>query len=61
MEKNNVPTWDDLRLYYLTQKERDDKKRELCEENGIKLFYITKRNYNINEIIDYINGTTDKK
>lgn len=40
--------------YFLLQKERDEIKQKLCEEHGIKLFYITKRNYNINEILEYI-------
>lgn len=36
------------------QQERDKIKKELCEKKGIKLFYITRRNYNINEILNYI-------
>ena len=44
------------------QIERDDIKRRLCKDNGIKLFYITKRNNNINEIISYINeGCREEK
>lgn len=36
--------------------------QKLCEDNGIKLFYITKRNNNINEIISYINeGCREEK
>ena len=41
--------------YCRKQKERDEKKKSLCEEHGIKVFYITKKNYNINEIIKYLN------
>jgi len=37
------------------QQERDKVKKQLCEEHGIKMFYITKKNYNIDEIIDYLN------
>ena len=40
--------------YYLLQQERDKEKRILCEKHGIKLFYITKRNYNLNEVLDYL-------
>ena len=46
----------------LEQIKRDDIKKKLCEDNGIKLFYITKRNNNINEIISYINeGCREEK
>ena len=44
------------------QVRRDKIKKKLCEDNGIKLFYITKRNNNINEIISYINeGCREEK
>ena len=44
------------------QVKRDKIKKKLCEDNGIKLFYITKRNNNINEIISYINeGCREEK
>ena len=36
------------------------KKKELCEKHGIKLFYITKRNYGIKEILSYINKDDSK-
>lgn len=39
---------------YQIRIERDNIKKRLCEEHGIKMFYITKKNYNINEIKDYI-------
>ena len=29
----------------------------LCEQHNIKLFYITKKNYSLKEILDYINET----
>lgn len=46
----------------LEQIKRDDIKKKLCEDNGIKLFYITKKNNNINEIISYINeGCREEK
>lgn len=41
------------------QEERDRCKRELCEKHGIKMFYITKKNYNINEILNFINGSNN--
>lgn len=44
--------------YYELQKVRDSIKEKLCNENDIKLFYITKRNYNLNEILNYINNGT---
>ena len=44
------------------QVKRDKIKKKLCEDNGIKLFYITKRNNNINEIISYIDeGCREEK
>ena len=44
------------------QVKRDKIKKKLCEDNGIKLFYITKKNNNINEIISYINeGCREEK
>ena len=44
--------------YFKVQQERDKIKKELCDEHGIKLFYITKRNYNINEILNYIKNVS---
>lgn len=44
--------------FFNTQKERDCVKNELCKEHGIKLFYVTKKNNNINEILEYINNGT---
>ena len=46
--------------YFKLQNERDKKKKELCEKHGIKLFYITKRNYGIKEILSYINKDDSK-
>lgn len=40
--------------FYAKQRKRDDAKRTLCNEHGVRLFYVTKKNYDINEIIDYI-------
>ena len=40
--------------FYLLQHERDEVKKKLCLEHNIKLFYITKKNYNINEVLEYI-------
>jgi hypothetical protein len=36
------------------QQERDEAKRMLCEEHGIKLFYITQHNSNIDEIKAFV-------
>ena len=48
--------------YLELQKERDYTKKRLCEEHGIKLFYITKKNYNLTEVLNYINnGSTNKE
>ena len=41
---------------FVLRQKRDEEKKRLCEEHNVKLFYITKRNYNLNEIINYING-----
>lgn len=43
------------------RKECDLKKYLLCTEHGIKLFYITRQDYNIEEIKQYINETANKK
>lgn len=43
------------------RKKRDEIKLKLCELHGIKIFYITKKNFNINEIIEYINDKTTNK
>lgn len=40
--------------YFLEQQNRDRIKKELCEKHGIKIIYITKRNYNINEVLENI-------
>jgi hypothetical protein len=36
-------------------------KKMLCEEHGIKMFYITKKNYSLGEVLKYINETSNKK
>ena len=47
---------------FLLRQKRDNEKKRLCEEHNIKLFYITKHNYNLNEVVEYLeNGTTSKK
>ena len=47
--------------YLKIQQERDKIKKQLCEEHNIKVFYITKKDYNIKEIVDYVNTPTNKK
>lgn len=42
------------------RKTRDEIKLRLCNDNGIKLFYITKKDNNIEEIVNYIE-TLEKK
>ena len=39
------------------RQKRDSIKKKLCEEHGIKMFYITKKNYTLDEIYKYINET----
>ena len=47
---------------FLICQKRDEVKKQLCEKHGIKLFYITKRNYNLTEVINFIkNGSTNKE
>ena len=41
--------------------ERDKIKKQLCENHGIKLFYITKKNNTLNEVLNYINETNNQK
>ena len=40
---------------------RDDRKKLLCEEHGVKMFYVTKRNNGLETILDYLNETTYKQ
>ncbi len=40
------------------RKRRDEAKKKLCEEHGIKMFYITKKNYSLDEVLNYINETS---
>lgn len=42
-------------------KKRDEIKLRLCNEHNIKIFYLNKKKCNLNEVISYINETTDKK
>lgn len=42
------------------RKKRDYYKKKLCEEHGIKIFYVTKKNNGLNDVLEYINETTDK-
>lgn len=48
---------------YEIRKFRDKLKQKLCEEHGIKIYYITKKNYDITEIVNMIHekNTTNKK
>lgn len=41
--------------------EIDETKKILCEEHGIKIFYITKKNYSLNDFLKYINEASNKK
>ena len=41
------------------RQDRDRVKKMLCEEHGIKMFYITKRNNSLDEVLDYINETSN--
>ena len=43
------------------RKERDYYKKKLCEEHGIKIFYITKRNDGLKNVLDYLDETTHKE
>ena len=43
------------------RQDRDKVKKMLCEKHGIKMFYITKKNYSLNEVLKYINETSNKK
>ena len=47
----------DLKL----RQDRDRVKKALCEEHGIKMFYITKKNYSLNEVLEYINEASNKE
>ena len=41
------------------RQERDRVKKMLCEKHGIKMFYITKKNYSLDEVLKYINETSN--
>lgn len=43
---------------YIVRKNRDEIKKQLCNEHGIEIIYITKKNYNINDIITKIHEKT---
>ena len=34
---------------------------DLCEEHGIKVFYVTKRNDGLKDVLNYLNETTRKE
>ena len=40
--------------FFLKQQERDKAKKELCEEHNIKIIYITRKNYSIEEVLNEI-------
>ena len=43
------------------RRERDRVKKELCDKHGIKIFYITRKNNTLNEVLKYINETSNKQ
>ena len=43
------------------RKKRDYYKKKLCEEHGIKVFYVTKRNDGLKDVLNYLNETTRKE
>ena len=45
---------------FTLRQKRDETKKKLCEEHGLKMFYLRK-NINIDDIIDYINETGSTK
>lgn len=40
-------------------KERDEKKKELCNEHSIKILYLNRRNFCTDKILQFINETTN--
>lgn len=44
--------------YFIKQTKRDEMKKKLCDEHHIVLFYVTKKNFNINQIKEYISNET---
>lgn len=46
---------------FKVRRKRDETKKILCEEHGIKIFYITKKNYSLNDFLKYINEASNKK
>lgn len=44
--------------YFIKQTKRDKMKKKLCDEHNIILFYVTKKNFNINQIKEYISNET---
>lgn len=56
----SIPRFDgDEGLMY--RKYLDSLKKKLCDEHGVKLFYVTKSNYSIDEILQYVNGYGEKE
>ena len=43
------------------RKKRDYYKKKLCEEHGIKIFYVTKRNDGLKNVLDYLDETAHKE
>lgn len=43
------------------RQERDKTKKMLCESHGIKMFYITNKKNSLDEILEYINETSNEK
>jgi hypothetical protein len=45
---------------FINQQKRDKRKLNLCEKHNVKMFYIRHKNsFNLNEIIEYINETSN--
>ena len=42
------------------RKIRDTVKKKLCEEHGIKVFYVTKKNNGLKDVLNFLNETTNK-
>lgn len=43
---------------FILRQKRDAVKNTLCKKHGIKIFYITKKNYSLDEVLKYINETS---
>ena len=63
IRNNKQKVLEELQKYIdigLKKKEIMENKKKLCEEHGLKMFYLRK-NINIDDIIDYINETGSTK